>query len=779
MYKSPNSPLQTNDLDILTNPNDLFLAAGDLNAKHQSWNCRTTNQAGRILHQHMETSNSYSICAPDSPTHYSYNSLHRPDILDIALVNLHHREYVLTNHNELTSDHNPIVMTISDSPITINPPAARKRINWKKFEQELSLKSPKLTTKLSNPTEIDNEVDSFTTLIKSTIEKCSYLINKPQTREPLSPDILLEIATKRNLRKDWQRTRHPAVKTMLNAQIVYVRNLLKEHRQLAWDRFTSTLNFQDQSLYKLNRRLLHKKPASAPLTTNSGQKIYDTKSKLELFADTMRDQFTANPGNELLEVNRSVNELNGYSTKSSLFTTPGEVFGIIKNLPSAKAPGHDNITNAALKHLPAPAIVRLSNLITACLRHSYFPTSWKTAIIVMIPKPNKNHNLPINYRPISLLVTMSKVFEKILLSHLNKYFKPRSEQHAFRHGHSTTTQLTKLIDDLVINTNNNRHTAAIFLDMEKAFDRVWHDGLIHKLHTMSTVPTSLIKIIKSFLSNRNFQIQISDLKSTLRTIEAGVPQGSCLSPLLYTLYINDLPSSPHVTTSLFADDTMFYSSNTSKNFAIIRLQRQVTTTTNWINKWRLKLNPQKTVCILFGTSRKEATRKIQILGQTIDWKNKTTYLGVTLDKALRLNDHVKVCIRKAKQARGALYPILNSRSPIPMPTRLSIYKLYIKPILLYASSAWGPLISASNWAKIEAVQNVAIRTITGAHFFTRNNAILNPPINSLRNEAELAARVFYHRNSQSTFAHIRDIGTSPAPQILTRRPRPINFAKSQ
>ncbi|CAI6364601.1 unnamed protein product [Macrosiphum euphorbiae] len=93
-------------------------------------------------------------------------------------------------------------MTISDSPITINPQAARKRINWKKCKQKLWLKSPILTTKLSNPTEIDNEVDSFTTLIKSSTEKCSYLINKPQTREPLSPDILLEIANKRNLRKD-------------------------------------------------------------------------------------------------------------------------------------------------------------------------------------------------------------------------------------------------------------------------------------------------------------------------------------------------------------------------------------------------------------------------------------------------------------------------------------------------------------------------------------------------------------------------------------------------
>ncbi|CAI6371538.1 unnamed protein product [Macrosiphum euphorbiae] len=586
MYKSPNSPLLTNDLEFLTNQNGLFLAAGDLNAKHQSWNCRTTNQAGRILHQHMETSNTYSICAPDSLTHHSYNSLNRPEILDIALVNLPHREYVLTNHNELTSDHNPIVMTISDSPITINHLAARKRINWKKFEHELLLKSPKLTTKLSNPIEIDNEVDSFTTLIQSSTEKSSCLINKPHTREPLSPDILLEIATKRILRKDWQRTRDPSVKTMLNAQIAYVRNLLKEHLQLAWDRFTSTLNFQDRSLYKLNRRLLHKKPATAPLTSNSGQKIYDTESKLELFADSMKDQFTANPGNDLLEVNQSINELNSYSTKSNLFTTPKEVFEIIKNLPSAKAPGHDKITNAALKHLPAPAIVRLSNLFTVCLRHSYFPTTWKTATTVMIPKPNKNHSLPNNYRPISLLVTMSKVFEKILLRHLTKYIKPRTEQHAFRHGHSTTTQLTKLIDDLVINTNNNRHTAAIFLDMEKAFDREWHDGLIHKLHAMSTVPTPLIKIIKSFLSNRNFRIQISDLKSTSRTIKAGVPQGSCLSPLLYIHYIYDLPSSPHVTTSLFADDTLFYSSNTSINFAIIRLQRHVTTTTDWIQKWR-------------------------------------------------------------------------------------------------------------------------------------------------------------------------------------------------
>jgi len=194
----------------------------------------------------MESSKTYSICAPDSPTHHSFNPLHRPEILDIAIVNLPHREYILTNHNELTSDHNPIVLTISESPISTTPPASKKRVNWVKFERDVAQKSLKLTAKLSSPA--DNEVISSNKLIQLAIENCSYYTNQNQINEPLFPDILLEITTKRNLRKDWQRTKDPAVKSMLNAQITYVRQLLKVHRQLAWDSFTSTLNFQDRSL---------------------------------------------------------------------------------------------------------------------------------------------------------------------------------------------------------------------------------------------------------------------------------------------------------------------------------------------------------------------------------------------------------------------------------------------------------------------------------------------------------------------------------------------------
>jgi len=266
-------------------------------------------------------------------------------------------------------------------------------------------KYPKQIIKLTNSSEIDNEVLLITSDIQSAIAECSYSVNQTQISRPLPTKILQEIAIKRNLRKDWQRTRNPAVKSILNAQITYIRNLQADHRQSEWDKFTCTLKFSDRSLYKLNRRLLHKKPAIAPLKSNTGHKIYDTLSKLELFANTIEEQFTTNSGTDLPEVRLSVEELNKYTSKSTFFTTPKEVWEIIKNLLSAKAPGYDNIPNTALKHLPAPTIIRLSNIFTACLRNTHFPKPWKTATIVMIPKPNKDHSLPYNYMLISLLST--------------------------------------------------------------------------------------------------------------------------------------------------------------------------------------------------------------------------------------------------------------------------------------------------------------------------------------------------------------------------------------
>ncbi|KAL4096392.1 hypothetical protein QTP88_021354 [Uroleucon formosanum] len=690
VYKSPSANLHHNDLNILTNHNGPFIIAEDLNSKHPSWNSLSTNTAGRKLLHHSEANN-YTIIAPDSPTYYPYIPTHRPDVLDIILLDLPSIQYTVINHNDLSSDHNPIQLNLNASPISINPPKTLKKTNWTKFKTELSqIKINRVKT----PEEIDSKIDKLTTIVRDAQENASYTLKPKQIISQLPDEIMLEITTKRPLRKMWQSSRDPRTKRLYNAQ--------------------KTLNFKNKSLYQLNRRLLKKKAADTPLQTSTGHKIFEADEKAELFADTMENQFIGNAGIDLQEVNETITEINLDQTTSNTYINPKQVLDIINKLPNGKAPGYNNISNTALKNVPHNIITQLAHIFTACLRISYFPKIWKKATIVMIPKPGKNHSIPENHRPISLHSTISKVYEKIILKTLRIYIKPREEQHAFREDHSTTTQLFHLFKEIKNNQKQKKYTAATFLDMEKAFDHVWRDGLIYKLKTNTRLPINMIKLIKSFLSDRSFQVRVADQQSTTRQIQAGVPQGSCLSPLLYIQYVNDLPLLDKIQTSIFADDTMFHTAHINRNFAICQLQRQLDQTVIWIDRWRLKLNIEKTEAIIFGSRQNKHLRQIKIKNQTIKWKNQIKYLGVTMDSKLTMNGHTKTTTQKAKGVRASLYPILNQKSPIPLRTRIQLYTIYIKPILLYASVAWAPQLSQSNWRKLEAVQNIALRTITGA-----------------------------------------------------------------
>jgi len=171
------------------------------------------------------------------------------------------------------------------------------------------------------------------------------------------------------------------------------------------------------------------------------------------------------------------------------------------------------------------------------------------------------------------------------LAKLNAAIGPkiRKEQYAFRPQHSTTHQLVGLIDNLAANSNRKLRTAAVFLDVENASDRVWHAGLLYKLHTLGAL-TPLINIINSFLTDRTFSVRLNTIISSSRPVFSGVPQGSCLSPTLYLAYTNDVPLNHHARLYLFADDTMFTTSNKNPKRAAIQLQKQLNITLTWCKK---------------------------------------------------------------------------------------------------------------------------------------------------------------------------------------------------
>jgi len=641
--------------------------------------------------------------------------------------------------------------------------------------------SPSTNQPIRTPRDIDAALDRFSTSIISAVNDSTYNKNNQIFKNDLPPDIVKEIEIKNHLRREWQRFRDPLVKRRLNCKIKFIRLILKTHRADEWDHFLDTLDTQDGSIFKLNKKLLNKTPAVHPLIGPNGL-MYKDEEKVELFADTYERQFKSTTGPVIPEVNTFIHSLLS-STQTACYTSPGTVQQIINRIPKRKAPGADFISNIAIKLLPRKSVLLLTHIFNGCLRIGYFPTSWKHAIVITIPKPGKDHRHPVNYRPIALLSSLSKIFERVVLEKLNAAIGPkiRNEQFAFRPQHSTTHQLVGLIDQLAANSNRKLRTAAVFLDIEKAFDRVWHAGLLYKLHIMGT-PTPLLNIINSFLTNRTFSVRINTTLSSSRPVLSGVPQGSCLSPTLYLAYTNDVPLNQNARLYLFADDTMFTASNINPKRAAIQLQKQLDITLTWCDKWRLSINAQKTVAVMFNGPNNFTSHHLNLNGHQIPWSPTSKYLGVTIDRYLTFSAHIKSTVKKATAVRGMLYPILNRSSPIPIKTKLNILQMYIKPILTYAGPAWGPLISKANWRKLEAVQNIGLRTITSSPWFVTNKIILSSTRTpTIKQSIKTNSKNLFHRNTTSTFAHIRYLGQPTIdtdPTSKSTKPRPLLWSNS-
>lgn len=198
VYKPPSSTLLTSDLNLLINDAENIIIAGDLNSKHPLWNSRRTNAAGLILYNHL-LQNDYTVIAPDTPTHFPSCKKYRPDVLDIAIVRTHLLVHI-TNLNELSSDHNPILLEFTDSPITVSPPTPNTQINWDKFYHTLSAGKPNTTFLTNTQQNIDNSIQAFTNSIQSALDNSSYLRNKNCRRPVIPAEIQQEINAKNRIR---------------------------------------------------------------------------------------------------------------------------------------------------------------------------------------------------------------------------------------------------------------------------------------------------------------------------------------------------------------------------------------------------------------------------------------------------------------------------------------------------------------------------------------------------------------------------------------------------
>jgi hypothetical protein len=274
---------------------------------------------------------------------------------------------------------------------------------------------------------------------------------------------------------------------------------------------------------------------------------------------------------------------------------PGKILYSIQKLPTKKAPGHDLISNHIVKKLPNKSIIFLSLILNSLIRLSYFPTAWKYSNTILIYKSDKSLELLSSDRPISLLYTFSKIFEKIILKRLLPLSEKSniipSHQFGFRAKHSTIHQLFRTVDLISSSLELKHYCAAVLFDVAQAFNRDCLDGLHYKLKKFLPVPYNLF--IKLYLKNRNFSIRFNNSYTENFQILAGVPQGSDIAPFLYTIFAHDTPKSFYTSLSTYADDTIIMASNKNPQIVTDMLQNHLHMIQLWSQRWKIKLNESK------------------------------------------------------------------------------------------------------------------------------------------------------------------------------------------
>ncbi|GFX76084.1 probable RNA-directed DNA polymerase from transposon X-element [Trichonephila clavipes] len=416
-------------------------------------------------------------------------------------------------------------------------------------------------------------------------------------------------------------------------------------RQQAWEDNLSTLNAEDNSLWGIAKAFRKKTSPISALNGPTGIALSDT-NKTEVIAHSLEKQFHLNdihnPRKDeiITSVVDAYMDSNINNTDIIPPTLPSEIIQIIKKIKIKKCPGRDGITNKMLKKLPRLTIFKITNIINNMLTLRYFLISWKTAVVIPILKPGKNSALAESYRPISLLPVLSKLAEKVILARLNDHLERENilipEQHGFRPRLSTSHQLLRVVEFIKEGNNKDECTAVVFLDIQKAFDRVWHTGLLFKLITYK-IPPPLIYLLNSYISDRSFTVKINRTFSQLKKINAGVAQGSILAPTLFILYVNDITKNSNTIICMYADDTAILSRHRNLDTLVENINEHLAHLETWFSVWKIALNSSKKEAVFF--SKRKPPPEITLQNQRIPWSQHTKYLGVIVDKNLTFSDN--------------------------------------------------------------------------------------------------------------------------------------------
>ena len=411
-------------------------------------------------------------------------------------------------------------------------------------------------------------------------------------------------------------------------------------------------------------------------------------------------------------------------TLDRIVLTERNVEDILKTLDTSKAMGPDLINARILKEASRELSIPLCMLFNTSLQSNIFPSQWKIANVVPVFKKNDPQKVN-NYRPISLLCIISKVFEKCIYKYLHNFILDNNllspHQSGFRKGDSTINQLLFLYNEFSHALDEGKEVRTVFFDISKAFDRVWHKGLLFKIESLR-IKGNLLLWVKSYLSGRKQRVVINGKQSTVLELKAGVPQGSILGPLFFLIFINDIVNDIGCRFKLFADDTSLYIIIEHPDAAAQILNEDLEKVRNWSKTWLVSFNPQKTETLLISRKANQTFHPpLYFDGIPIQEVTNHKHLGLIFNNTCHWGQHIDYIVDKACKKLNILRSL---KFDLDRLTLQIMYFSFIRPVLEYGDIIFDNCPSYYS-EKLEKINTEAARIVTGATKLVSINTLYN------------------------------------------------------
>ena len=734
------------------------MLVGDFNVHHEDWlGSRNTDSAGRRMLQIASGLGLDQIV--NQPT--------RGDqILDLVLTDIPASSSTLANVG--TSDHNPVLVKLDVAAFRDKPYQRRvwqydkanywemrgyfTSVNWSGVFQE------------KDPERACNRV---TEIITDAMDL--YIPNKTVTKKPgdkawFNDECRKAAKKKRRIFKELKKHGTDSNKENFTKARKSYNKVEKEAKKNYDSKLKEDLTDNNLSSKKwwrvvnlLSGRAGH---CDIPVIAHDGEAHTTAREKSDVFCKTFAEKCHLPDADDLAP------NLDQSTTASidSITFKPKAVHRLLKQLSPDKATGPDEIPARILKECSAELASPLCRLFHLCFSQGVFPSQWKTARVTPIHKRDSKSD-PTKYRPISLLSIISKVMEAAVNQQLQSYFFQNSlishRQFGFRPGHSTGDLLTILSQKWNDTLDKGEEVCAVALDIKGAFDKVWHNGLLAKL-TSKGVCGKLSTWLRSYLSDRSLKVVLSGQASEVSSINASVPQGSILGPLLFSVYIDDLVDVCENELYLYADDSTLYapipSPQASEDVAA-SLNRDLTRMKSWADTWKVTFEPSKCKVMTFSRKRSPSELNLYLGDCQLAAKHELEILGVTFDSKLTWSKHILAITTRAGQKLGALRKVANK---LDCKGRATVYKAQVRSVMEYASLCWTNA-SPSTLSLLDNVQKKALKII-GVDDTTARTQLSIPSLAHRRQVA--AVSVLYKMHSQHC---PKDLGDMLPPSLERRR----------